>query len=97
MTKSRFIPFTILLLLLLLLASGALAASSANYAIDWQVLSAGGSPAASSSGHISLNGTLGQTTIGPSYDNHASLWAGFWQSIKQAVLDLFLPIIEKDK
>jgi hypothetical protein len=93
MSKTRLIPITLLALLLLLLASGALAASTAQYAVDWQVLSAGGAPAASSSGHVSMNGTLGQTAIGPSSGSQASLWAGFWYSIKQAVLDFFLPIV----
>jgi hypothetical protein len=93
MSKSRLIPITFLALLLLLLASGALAASSAHYAVDWQVLSAGGAPAASNSGHVAMNGTLGQTAIGPSSGSQTSLWAGFWYSIKQAVIDLFLPII----
>ena len=97
MSKTRLLPVTLLALLLLFLSSGALAASSAHYAIDWHVLSAGGAPAASSSGHVSLNGSLGQTAIGPSYDSQTSLWAGFWHSIKQAVLNLFLPTIIKYK
>ena len=93
MSRTRLVPITLLVLLLLLLASGALAASSAHYSIDWQVLSAGGAPAASNSGHFTINGSLGQTAIGPSSGSHVSLWAGFWYNIKQAVMDFFLPII----
>ena len=93
MSKSLLITVTLLVLLLLLLASGALAASSANYSMDWQLLSAGGAPAASSSGHVSLNGSLGQTSIVSSSGSHASLWAGFWYRLKKAWADVFLPTI----
>ncbi len=42
MRKSRLIPITLLALLLLFLASGALAASTSQSSVNWQVLSAGG-------------------------------------------------------
>lgn len=93
MSKIRLISISLLALLLLLLATGALAANTSQYSVNWQVLSAGGAPAASDSGHITMNGTLGQTAIGSSSGSQATLWAGFWHSLKQAVLDLFMPLI----
>jgi hypothetical protein len=96
MSKSRLIPFALLALLLLFLASKGLAASSAKYSIDWQVLSAGGAPATANAGHVSLNSTLGQTAIASSNVSQYSLWAGFWYSLKQAIWNLFLPNILRD-
>ena len=93
MRKSRLVLSIVLVLLLLLVAGGVLASSSQMYSIDRQVLSAGGAPAASSSGHVSMNGTLGQTAIGVSSTGQTTLWAGFWQRVQQVMSDIFLPII----
>ena len=94
MKKHRFI-LLLLLLLLLLTAGGALAAASASYSMPWHVLSAGGAPAASSSGNITINGTLGQTAIGGSSGSHVSVWAGFWHSLGEVLQDLFMPLIRR--
>jgi hypothetical protein len=69
------------------------AESSDGTGMNWQVLSAGGAPAASTSGHVSMNSTLGQTAIGPSSAGQTTLWAGFWHSIKQVLMNTFIPII----
>ena len=62
------IPLIIIVLILALGAAAGLAwaGSSPNLAIDWQVLAGGGEPAVSSSGDLSLNGTLGQPITGSS-------------------------------
>ena len=93
MYKARLLLAVILAIVLLLVINGALAAGATHYSTTWQVLSAGGAPAASTSGRVSMNGTLGQTAIGASSGNHTSLWVGFWSSFKQALLDFFLPIV----
>ncbi len=93
MNKQLVIRILLIVLPLLFLASGVLAASSANYAVDWQTLSAGGAPAASSSGQVTLNGSLGQAAIGPSAGSHSSLWAGFWIRVRQAMIKIFLPTV----
>jgi len=87
----------LLALLILFLVNGVLAASSVQYSIDWQSMNTGGAPAESGSGHISLNGSLGQTAIGPSSGSQSSLWAGFWHSIQQALMDLFMPIVMRSQ
>jgi hypothetical protein len=95
MTKRRSLYAGLLVLLLLILVGTVRARSSDGPAVNWQVLSAGGAPAASVSGHVRMNGTLGQTTIGTSSANQTTLWPGFWHSIKQAFIDIFLPFVER--
>ena len=97
MRKTRHIPMILLALLILFLVNGVLAASSVQYSIDWQSMNAGGAPAESGSGHISMNGSLGQTAIGPSSGSQTTLWAGFWHSIQQALTDLFMPIVMRSQ
>jgi hypothetical protein len=80
-------------LLLFLLAGTVWAGSSANYAVDWSVLSGGGAPAESSSGAVALNGTLGQTAIGSSAATHGSLGAGFWYGAGARTYPVYLPIL----
>jgi hypothetical protein len=79
----------------LFLVSTVWAKNSDATGLNWQVMSAGGAPAASNSGHINMNGTLGQTAIGTSSIGQTSILAGFWHSLKQAVLDLFMPLIQR--
>ena len=93
--KKHLLTVLLLVLLLLLAAGGALAAASASYSMPWHVLSAGGAPAESSSGDVSLNGTLGQTAIGSSSGSHTSIWAGFWHSLGEVLKDLFMPLIRR--
>jgi len=97
MQKLRILIPMVLILLLLLVASAVWASSSPAYSIDRYVLSAGGAPAASSSGQVSLNGTLGQTAAGVSSEGHTTLWTGFWQRIQQVIRELFLPIITHNR
>lgn len=97
MNKTHIITVGLAVLLILLLSGVAWASSSANYAINWRVLSGGGAPV--SGGNVSLNATLGQTAIGPSSSTSHSLGAGYWYG-SGAVLEappseqnVYLPII----
>ena len=60
---------------------------------DWQVLSSGGAPAESSSGLVALNGTLGQTAIGPSAATHGSLGGGFWYGAGARRYEIYMPVV----
>ena len=91
MSRARVLRIGLLVLPLLLLASIAWAGSSANYAVDWQVLSGGGAPAAG--GGVTLNGTLGQTAIGSSSISNRVLGAGFWYGLGEGVFELYLPLV----
>jgi hypothetical protein len=88
---------TALLILVLLLATlgtaVAWASSSDHVAVGWQVLSAGGAPALSSSGHVALNGSLGQTAIGPSAAGASAQGAGFWYGLGEGVYQTYLPLV----
>ncbi len=97
MRKLRILIPMVLILLVMLVAGGVWASSSQTYSIDRYVLSAGGAPAASSSGQVSLNGSLGQTAAGVSSDGRVTAWTGFWQRIQQVMRELFLPIITHNK
>jgi hypothetical protein len=93
MTNTRIALSGLVALLLFLLAGAAWAGSSTHYAVDWQVLSAGGAPAASGSGAVALNGSLGQTAIGLSSASHGALGAGFWYGAGPAGFELYLPLV----
>lgn len=93
MIKSRTALFCLVALLIFLMAGVAWAGGSANYAVEWQVLSGGGAPAESVSGVVALNGTLGQTVIGPSSDSIASLGAGYWYGMGKENNWIYLPIV----
>jgi hypothetical protein len=80
MNRIRITSLGLGVLFTLLLAVTTWAGSSDNYAIDWWVMSGGGAPAASGSGNVALNGSLGQTAIGPSASTGGeyALGAGYW-------------------
>jgi hypothetical protein len=91
MIRKRIALAGLVALLLFLLAGAAWAGSSANYAVDWSVLSGGGAPA--SGGAVALNGTLGQTSIGPSTSAQVDLSAGYWYGLGKEDNWIYLPII----
>jgi len=79
-------------LVLLLLLTGVVLADTAQIpSVDWQVLSGGGAPAAG--GGVTLNGTLGQTAIGPSSASNRVLGAGFWYGVGEGVFEIYLPLV----
>lgn len=88
------IPLIIIILILALGAAAGLAwaGSSPNLAIDWQVLAAGGEPAVSSSGDLSLNGTLGQPITGSSTGENIVMEAGYWSKVSRPYV-YYLPIV----
>lgn len=93
MSKGRAIRVGLVALPLFLLASVVWAGSSPQYGLDWQVLSGGGAPAESSSGLVAMNGTLGQTAIGPS-DGDVSIGAGFWYGLaREEGYWIYLPLV----
>lgn len=86
----------ILILVLLLVTFGvglASAGSSDHTDISWQVLSGGGGPAVSGSGHVALNGSLGQTAIGPSASDGYALGAGYWYGLGYGRYEIYLPLL----
>jgi hypothetical protein len=94
MSKTRVLRIGLLALLLLLmslLAGAVWAGSSDGPAVDWEVLSGGGAPAAA--GGVTLNGTLGQTAIGLSSAGTRVLGAGFWYAAGKGVYDIYLPVV----
>jgi len=94
MKKTHIAALGLAALLICLVAGTAWAGQSAHYAINWQVLSGGGAPATSAGG-VSLNGSLGQTAIGPSASTSFKLGAGYW--LEQAAGPVYLPIIFKNR
>jgi hypothetical protein len=96
MNKTRITAFGLAILLVVLLARIAGAGSSAGFALDWWVLSGGGAPA-STTGDVSLNGSLGQTAIGPSSNGSTiSLDAGYWSGVRTSPPvggPVYLPLI----
>jgi hypothetical protein len=101
MKRIRMIPLGLGVLLIFLLAGVVWAGSSDNYAIDWQVMSGGGAPA-SGSGGVTLNGSLGQTAVGPSAGGDVSLGAGYWigarpvAPVPPADWFIFLPVVVRN-
>lgn len=100
MKKLRIVSFGLAVLLIMLLAQVAGAGSSANYAINWQVLSGGGAPA--SAGTITLNGSLGQTAVGLASNSTLGVSSGYWSGIDNQVAPapgfgpIYLPLITKN-
>ncbi len=91
MNKTKQIALGLAVLLVFLLVGATLAGSSDSYAIDWQVLDGGGAPA--TAGQVSLNGSLGQTVIGPSTSASYGLQAGHW--LENTGVANYLPVIIK--
>ena len=93
MKKTHIAALSLAALLICLVAGTAWAGQSAHYAINWQVLSGGGAPAVSAGG-VSLNGSLGQTAIGPSASTSFKLGAGYW--LEAGTTPVYLPIVFKN-
>jgi len=89
--KTRGAATMLALLCLALVAGVALAGSSPNYAIDWDVIAGGGNEMASA--HYAIKSTTGQTAIGPAASAQYGLGAGYWYGIGKALYDVYLPLI----
>ncbi|MFL7795092.1 MAG: hypothetical protein AB8I69_23335 [Anaerolineae bacterium] len=79
--------------LLLVLVSTSSAGSSTQYAVEWDVVSAGGTPMASST--YELVGTVGQSAPGGSSSAGYVLCAGYWCGIV-ADYTIYLPLVLSD-
>jgi hypothetical protein len=84
-----------LILLAFLGAAVAWAGSSTHVDLFWQVFSGGGAPAASGSGRVALNGSLGQAAIGVSSSSGGGtvLRSGYWPGTAGAGWEILLPIV----
>ena len=92
MTRARTIRAGLAVVLPLLLVMGVVWAAAPGPAVDWEVISGGGGP--SGGGEVTLNGTLGQTAIGPSAGGGGvTLGAGFWYGIGGQVYRVYLPVV----
>jgi len=96
MTRTRLALAGLMVLLLSMIAGAAWAGSYNGIVLDWFVLGGGGEPAESSSGNVSLNGTLGQTSIGSSAAIQGELSAGFWYGLGKGEATIYLPIVLKN-
>lgn len=92
MNKRKALRLIIGFLCCLLLGSMALAMSSDNYAIDWDVIAGGGGPASSAS--YTLRSIIGQAAIGSSSSANFQLGAGYWYGVRVRY-KIYLPIILK--
>jgi hypothetical protein len=92
MVRSGLVLLPLLLAAGLALAGLVWAGSSDGATVDRSLLSGGGAPADSSSGTVSLNGSLGQTAIGASSGSGATLGAGFWYGLGAGVYEVYLPV-----
>jgi hypothetical protein len=89
--KAKIVALTIVLLLVLVSMSSA--GNSAQYAIEWDVVSAGGTPMTSSS--YGLAGTVGQPAQGISSSSNYVLCAGYWCGVS-VDYTIYLPIVLRD-
>ena len=98
MNKGKITALAAALLCGLLVAGVVWAMSSANYAIEWDVIGGGGGPMSSAS--YALNGTAGQAAIGISESGSYRLGSGYWYGVVAPAppppeYKIFLPIIMK--
>lgn len=93
MNKRIVSALAVALVCSLLLTGIVLAMSSANYAIDWDVMGGGGGPISSTS--YSMNSTIGQAVIGSKSSPSYQLGSGYWPG---GILEylVHLPIILKN-
>jgi hypothetical protein len=86
--KTKSVALAIVLVLVLVNMSGA--ASSTQYAVDWDQTSAGG--ASMSSSTYRLNGTAAQPVTGISTSSTYSLCTGYWCGI-ESQYPIYLPVV----
>lgn len=91
--RTKIVVVSAVLLCGLVVAGVAWAMSSANYAIEWDVIGGGGGPMSSAS--YALNGTVGQGAIGAKSSASYRLGSGYWYGVA-AAYNIFLPIIMKN-
>jgi hypothetical protein len=96
MNKRWIAAFGLTVALVCLLVGVAAAGRSANFAINWQVLSSGGAPASAAGGTVKLNGSVGQVAVGSSASASYSARSGYWLQKGGAApprIKVFLPAV----
>jgi hypothetical protein len=93
MTRRNLIVVAGTLLCALILAGVALAMSSENYAINWDVTTSGGGGVMSSANYA-LQGTVGQSGAGGFSSSGYDLCLGFWCT--EFEHNIFLPLVLKN-
>lgn len=95
MNKRKALRLVIGFLCCLLLGGMALAMSSDNYRIDWDVIAGGGGQA--SSANHTLRSTIGQAVVGAISSANYRLGAGYWYGVvapaPPPAYKIYLPII----
>ena len=86
--KTKFLMVALIFALSLLLIGAAFAING--FEIPRSVLSGGASE--STSGSITLNGTLGQPFVGPVSSGESNLEQGFWHGSRSSI---YLPLVKK--
>ncbi len=97
MMKKRRAFILLALLVAALVATAAQAGSSANYAINWDVVARGGS--AMTSSHYAIQSTNSQTAIGYATSGHFRLGGGYWYGYADVLPPLqliYLPVVLKN-
>jgi hypothetical protein len=89
--KKRAALLVLSLLLVTLGAGLALARSSSNFGVPWDVVAGGGHRMSSS--HYAIEGTMSQTAIGPSDSPSFQMEAGYWSGVTLPGRSIFLPIV----
>lgn len=89
--KAKIVALTVVLLLVLVSTSGA--GSSTQYAVEWDAVSAGGTPMTSST--YGLAGTIGQPAQGVSSSSNYVLCAGYWCGV-DVDHTIYLPLVLRD-
>jgi hypothetical protein len=77
-----------------LLLAGIAVAAPSSYDIDWWAMASGSG--SGTDGSTSLEGTLGQATLGVDRREHYIVCTGFWYGTAQCPVALYLPIIRRE-
>ncbi|GAB4273004.1 MAG: hypothetical protein Kow0080_20060 [Candidatus Promineifilaceae bacterium] len=64
--------------------------SSTNFALEWNVMAAGGGTISST--NFQINSTIGQPTVGTATSTNYEIHSGFWQKF---FYEVFLPLIKR--
>ncbi|MBN1484738.1 MAG: hypothetical protein JXA37_08445 [Chloroflexia bacterium] len=96
MKKHLAIGLLSLLLVALAIGAGIVLAdepegSSANYALNWDVIAGGGNEMSST--HYAIKSTTGQSNIGLGTSSSYSLGAGYWYGIGERIFRAFIPLL----
>jgi len=89
--KKRAAVLVLSMLCMTLVAGLALARSSPNFRIPWDVVAGGGHRMASA--RYAIEGAMSQTAIGPSGSASLQMEAGYWYGVTSPGYGIFLPVV----